>query len=563
MSIPFYGFVLLATLLALGCAAGPTASGNPRFVVSDRVLYNIDPRLFGQFMERPSWGETGPESALVPGTNALQLSVLKLIKEMRIPVLRFPGGTDVDFVDWRDMVSNVPGRGPERPVTTGHLGHQVTNNFGYDEFLGLCEQLGAEAILVVNFRDGLLGKLPLEEAAMNAAGLVAYCNAPVGAKLPEGMPDWPAIRAKNGHEKPYGVRNWQIGNETWFFVDRDMASMAAEERAKHYANCVAAYIKAMRAVDPDIRFIIDGLGSTKPAADIVRKEFGDAIICTAIHSYTPWSISEVKTHDNVQVPLDKLTAEEIWNAWVAVPNFDDFGLADLGMWEIDAARREDGKLAMTEWNWNGWWAPPKDGPAPVLASSWAKGVGVAGYLHALMRAADVVSIGCQSMLVGHRWGITAIHCDITGKTPAYYLPSGEMTAFYSNHHGDRMLEMESSGVPTYEQPYRMAGIRPYDKVAVVDALATRSDDAIFFHAINRSFDNAIDIEIDLSAFRDLSSRGTHHLIEGRLNDQPGEGESPRIAHTSARGITISGPVLKVTLPQRSVSCVEMLLKKVP
>ncbi len=167
------------------------------------------------------------------------------------------------------------------------------------------------------------------------------------------------------------------------------------------------------------------------------------------------------------------------------------------------------------------------------------------------------------MLVGHRWGITAIHCDITGKTPAYYLPSGEMTAFYSNHHGDRMLEMESSGVPTYEQPYRMAGIRPYDKVAVVDALATRSDDAIFFHAINRSFDNAIDIEIDLSAFRDLSSRGTHHLIEGRLNDQPGEGESPRIAHTSARGITISGPVLKVTLPQRSVSCVEMLLKKVP
>ncbi len=552
-----YSFMLVSALLAVLCAAGSEVAATPRFTVQGRTLHRIDARLFGQFMERPSWGETGPEGALVPGTSELQPSVLTLLKEMRIPILRFPGGTDVDFLDWRDMVSNVPGRDPERPVSKGHLGHEVTNRFGYDEFLRLCGQLKAEAILVVNFRDGLLGKKPLDEAANHAAELVAYCNAPVGAKLPEGMPDWPAVRARNGREKPYGVKYWQIGNETWFFVDRDMASMTPEERARHYADCVAAYVKAMRAVDPSIEFIIDGLGSTKAAADIVRKELGNAIAYTVLHSYTPWAIQEVVTDGDRKVPMDKLSAEDIWNAWVAVPNMDASGLATLGMWEIDAARREGGRIAMTEWNWNGWWAPPQGTPRPALDSSWAKGVGAAGYLHALMRAGDVVNIGCQSMLVGHGWGITAIHCDPTGKTPAYYMPTGEMTAFYSHHHGDRMLAMESTGVPTYEQPYRMSVIRPYKKVAVIDALATGTERTVFFHAINRSFSRAIDIDIDLSAFGHLAPTATHHLIEGRLNDRPREGEPLRIARTSSRMLMVKEPVLRVTLPARSVSVIEV------
>ena len=50
-------------------------------------------------------------------------------------MIRFPGGTDVDFMDWCDMIDNVPGQPPERPVSTGHRGHEVTNYFGYDEFL--------------------------------------------------------------------------------------------------------------------------------------------------------------------------------------------------------------------------------------------------------------------------------------------------------------------------------------------------------------------------------------------------------------------------------------------
>ncbi len=550
--------IMLASALAgVLCVGSAIADETVRFIVCNRTIHRIDPRLFGQFMERPSWGEIGPEAALVPGTNALQLSVLKLIKEMKIPILRFPGGTDVDFLDWRDMVSNVPGRRSERPISKGHLGHEVTNRFGYDEFLQLCEQLGAEAILVVNFRDGLLGRYPSKEAAKRAAELVAYCNAPVGAKLPTGMPDWPSIRAKNGHEKPYSVKYWQIGNETWFFLENDMGSMSLEERKRRYVDCLAAYVKAMLEVDPSIQFIIDGLGSTKTIADLAREELGGVISHFALHCYTPWAIREVKKKDGSVVPFDKLTAEDVWNAWVAVPGMDASGLSCFNMWEIDAARQEGTKLAMTEWNWNGWWHLVEGSLHPPLDSCWAKGIGAAGFLHALMRAGDVIEIGCQSMLVGARWGITAIRCDPAGKTPAYYMPTGQITAFYSRHHGDRMLEIRSLGLPTYEQPYQMSGICPYKKVALIDVLATRSDHTIFFHAINRSFNHAIDVEIDLSNFGANYSKSTHHLIEGRLDDNPRRGEPRQVARESSRVLTINGHILKVTLPARSVSCIEV------
>ena len=85
--------------------------------VRNELVHRIDPRLFGQFMERPSWGETGPEGAIIPGTNRLQPEVQHLLREMEISLMRFPGGTDVDFIDWRDMVSNAPGRGKDRPVS--------------------------------------------------------------------------------------------------------------------------------------------------------------------------------------------------------------------------------------------------------------------------------------------------------------------------------------------------------------------------------------------------------------------------------------------------------------
>jgi len=468
--IRFHAATLVTICFVLGlCQSEVIASAEQNedsavitFSIKKKVIHKINPRIFGQFMERPSWGEIGIEGGLIPGTGKIQPQVLKLLKEMEIPVIRFPGGTDVDFMDWRDMVDNIPNRTSQRPISTGHLKHKVSNNFGYDEFLQFCEEEDAEAILVVNFRDGLLKKKPLKEAAMHAASLVAYCNAPIGAKLPEGMYDWPALRAKNGRARPYKVKYFQIGNETWAFI-KNLKEMMPDTAPQFYAECLNSYIEAMRSVDSSIEIIADGHNADMSGIfREVHKQTADKVLYFATHFYTPWSITKV-VENNREIPIEKLSAEEIWRAWIAVTWFDDNGRSIINHPGINAARRYGYKVAVTEWNWNGRWR--HRGPRPALNSSFAKGLGAAGYLHAFMRAADVIELGCQSMLVGNSWGIHAIKADVEAKIPPYYMPTGQVTMFYSKHHGEKLLALKSSSVPTYKQPYRMGGIGPKEKVA--------------------------------------------------------------------------------------------------
>ena len=103
------------------------------------------------------------------------------------------------------------------------------------------------------------------------------------------------------------------------------------------------------------------------------------------------------------------------------------------------------------------------------------------------------------MLIGDRWGIHAIYCDRDGRTPPYMVPSGQVTMLYSWYHGNERLKVDLTGVPRYEQPYRMAGNGPADSVAFLDVLATRNDKTLYVHAINRHFDESLSVQIDVSS----------------------------------------------------------------
>jgi alpha-L-arabinofuranosidase len=524
-----------------------------QFRVTDRVLARVDDRLFGQFMERPSWGETGVEGAVVSDAGELQPKVIELLKEMKIPIVRFPGGTDVDYIDWRDMVDNVPGREVGRPVTTGHTGQRVTNRFGYDEFLRLSERLGWEDIIVVNLGDALLGRKSVREAALHAAGLVAYCNAPVGAPLPEGMPDWPSVRAANGHPKPYGAKYIQLGNETWAFRAK-MDELYPGRRAEVYVECVVEYERAIHAVDPAAVLMMDYDEAATPA---LRERLGDRISYVCWHFYAPWGIRSVKV-DGVEVPMESVTAEDIWYAWVAVPAIDETGQSVLRANAFAAAQKLGYKVAVTEWNWNGgWW----HSPVPMaLDSDLARGVGAAGFLHGLMRRSDVAEIGTQSMLVGIGWGIAAISADRNGVAPARMRPSGMVTMMYSQHHGERLMAMESPGLPCYRQRFEMGGIKPAEKVAMIDALATASDRAAFFHAISRSFDKPMRVAVDLTALGPMAESGRMYVLEGRLEQARDVPPGEALGWITEHDVPVKEGVASADLPPRSVVVIEVARK---
>ncbi|MGE5611549.1 MAG: alpha-L-arabinofuranosidase C-terminal domain-containing protein [Bacillota bacterium] len=122
--------------------------------------------------------------------------VVRLLKESKLPILRWPGGNFVSAYHWEDGVGPMEQR-PTRPNWA--WGGVEPNLFGTDEFIAFCRAVGCEPMICVNGGDGT----PEE-----AARWIEYCNGPVTSPMG-------AKRAANGHPEPYNVRHWEVGNELW------------------------------------------------------------------------------------------------------------------------------------------------------------------------------------------------------------------------------------------------------------------------------------------------------------------------------------------------------------
>ncbi len=562
------GLVITVPFAPSVCAAEATVV---KMAVSAEGERPLDRRIFGQFLERPSWsGEIGVEAAALPETGRLKPEVVEMLRAMQIPIVRFPGGTDIDYTDWTDMVSNAYGReNPGRPVTVGHQKGSVTNRFGFDEFFALQDELRAETILVVNLRDALYRVRSVEETANRAAGLVAYVNAPVGAKMPTGVPDWAAVRAKNGHPEPYGVKLFQIGNETYFFwppsaKDKEALGIrTVEEAAARYRDCVIAIADKMREVDPSIEFILDtGVthteADTRACLDLVAKdpEIRKRVRYLSIHTYSPMGLWSCTRGDQKASYMD-MNDEELWYSLVSRPGtFDAEGQAmAFGPWSAHV-RSLGYEVVSTEWNWSGY-NFEKSFPNRVVPHGLASALGAAGFFHGMMRDCDNVKIATQSMLVGNRWDITAVRVDPEGRVAPFYYPQGHVALVYGAHHGDRLLNTKLSGVPQIAQPWAMDNWTPEPScVALVDALATRGEGRLYVHAINRHYSEPMVLEAEVSAFI-KEGPAKAFVIVGEVTALPKSGNATRLLEGSEG---VKGGVLRVVLPPRSVNVFEVPLK---
>lgn len=182
----------------------------------------------------------GPPS-LMPSDNVrgMRRDTLALLKQLNGTVYRWPGGNFVSGYEWRDGIGDRDRRPPRKnPAWTG-VEH---NDFGTDEFIDFCKEIGTEPMIAANTGFG---------DAYSAAQWVEYCNA--SAQTIGGS--W---RAKNGHAEPYGVKKWCVGNEMWG------AWQLGYMQLPHYVlkhNWVAS---AMWKVDPSLVLVAVGDFETNP-----------------------------------------------------------------------------------------------------------------------------------------------------------------------------------------------------------------------------------------------------------------------------------------------------------
>ena len=534
-------------------------------LISNETVGPVDSRLFGQFLERATFGETGPESVADPATGRLPPAVVDMLRSMRIPVIRFPGGSDVDRTDWRDMIDNVPGRAGPRPVTTTQA-DAITNRFGYDEYFALRDTLGCETIVVLNLMDAVMKRKPLPEAVRDAVGLLAYCNAPRGASLPPGMPDWPAVRARNGHPAPFGSEYVQIGNE-WRFkfkaIEEATGLPVGDELARWFVTVLHAFIDAIRAIDPAVKIIIDGHLAKMTRPVLEDATIRDAVRYATFHVYAPGPITRARRAGE-PIELTGLTTEDWWYGLTSIPGMlgADGYVRSVSGEPADMARQLGYRIACTEWNWNGWGLEKVASEAATRFRRAflpdAKAVGVAGFLHGLMRQGRDVDLATQSMLVGHNWDIGAIRVDPAGQRAPEFRVQGLVTALYGTHHGGRLLRVTHDMQPTRAQPFVIGLWSPWPdsvpELALLDVVATAGDDRLCVHVIGRHMDQPTDLSLDLGAWNLKPTGAVRHTVRAdtagscRLELQP---------------VTVRDGSVRTQVPPRSVCVFEFPLAASP
>jgi alpha-N-arabinofuranosidase len=188
-------------LLIAAITSSAAENANKLVVNADLGKQTISRHLYGHFAEHLGrciyegiWvGENSP----IPNTRGIRNDIVEALRKIQIPNLRWPGGCFADTYHWMDGI----GPKDKRPtIVNVHWGGVTENNhFGTHEFLDLCEQLGTEALICGNVGSGSVQEM---------AQWVEYVN--FDGKSP--MAD---LRRANGREKPWNVKYWGIGNESW------------------------------------------------------------------------------------------------------------------------------------------------------------------------------------------------------------------------------------------------------------------------------------------------------------------------------------------------------------
>jgi len=309
---------------------------------------------------------------------------LKLLKELNAPVYRWPGGNFVSGYDWRDGLGDRDKRPPRKnPAWTG-VEH---NDFGLDEFITFCREVGAEPQIVVNSGFG---------DDHSAAEEVEYANGPTDTP----MGRW---RALNGHPEPYNVKWWGIGNE--MYGKWQLGHMKLE----HYTQKHNLFAKAMRKVDPSIK--LAAVGDTGKWSRGMLGSCADYMDLISEHFYRGEQESVI---------------EHVWQTVDAIRSKVEAHYSYRE--KIELLKGKNIRISLDEWNY---WHRPYVSEYGELGCRYTlkDALGIATGLHEMIRSSDMI------FMANYAQTVNVIGCIKTTKTEAAFATTGLTLKLYRNHFG--------------------------------------------------------------------------------------------------------------------------------
>jgi alpha-N-arabinofuranosidase len=510
-----------ALLVALASPVIAFADQDAQLVVrADQSGPVINKNIYGQFSEHLGhciyggmW--VGPDSA-VPNTRGYNTAVLEALRNLHVPILRWPGGCFADEYHWRDGI----GPREKRPsMFNSHWGGVVEDNhFGTHEFLDMCEMLGIEPYVCVNVGSGTVRE---------AMEWVEYMTSDADSPMAN-------LRRANGRDKPWKVHYIALGNESW--------GCGGSMRPEYYADNFRRYNTFIKnyAASPGDKIYRVACGPSVDDYDWTEnlmKIAGSQMDGLSLHYYTlprgTWqnkgSATEFGRDEYYGALGNTLRMEELIRGHSAI------------MDKYDPKKRVG--LAVDEW---GIWTDVEPGTNPgfLYQQNSLRDALIAGLnLHIFQAHADRVVMANIAQMVNVLQAMILTDHEKVVLTPTYHV-----FEMLSVHQGATLVPVE---LTTPNLP----GTK--EQIPTVSASASRDGAGrIHLSLVNTSPDGPVTVACTIAGPAPVS-------VSGRVLTAPSMTShntfaEPHVVEPKAfTGATLSGTALRVVLPAMSVVVLEL------
>jgi len=539
---------IAGSAIALSGAQGWSKSSGAHIeILAGEPVGVISPNIYGQFTEHIGGviydGVWVGENSKIPNQFGIRSALVEKLRQIHVPVIRWPGGCFADSYDWKDGI----GPASKRPRRTNfwevdpdaarlhEKGAQVieTNAFGTNEFVRFCKLAGAEPYLAANLRS-----LP----ALDFDHWVEYCNAPAGSTT---LAD---ARASDGFPEPFNVRYWGVGNESWGCGGNFTPEQYASE-FRRFTSWIPRYGVPLELI---------GSGPSDNDIDWTHRFFeqissghsydNPSFTGWSVHHYS-WNLGRGKTNDWVQAKGDALKFDA--TDWYEVLRESD-GMERIvhdqwsALGQYDLKRRI--KLVVDEYG--PWYREGTELDATHIFGqqiTMRDALATALTLDIFNRNAEKVGMAMCAQLVNNINALFFAHEDRFVATPNYHV-----FAMYNAHQGGQALRTEFSA-PDLEydrdgKPARFWGL---------NGSSSRKGNVVTLTGVNPDLSNAIETEVAIRGASVASASG----VVLRTEDMHAHNtfDEPDAVKPGFLIVAVKGSVLNVVIPPASVFKLEVTL----
>ena len=385
---------------------------------------HINREIYGHFSEHLGRciydGIFVGEDSKIPNTNGVRNDVIEAFKQVKMPVLRWPGGCFADEYHWRDGIGEKSTR--KKMVNTHWGGVTEDNSFGTHEFFNMCEEIGCEPYLAGNVGSGTVEEL---------ADWIEYITF-------DGISPMADLRRKNGREKPWKLKYLGVGNETW--------GCGGNMRPENYADLYRQYQTYCRNFSGNELYkIVSGPNADDYSAlDKIMSIVGDAHAkAVSLHYYTIpsgdfWNKGSAT----------KFTDEEYYKTIKNAQYIEDIIIKYNA---IIRKYNKDMKISVDEW---GCWFDVEEGTNPGFLfqqNTMRDAIVAAVSLNIFNEHSDVVCMANIAQAVNVLQCLLMTEGDKLVKTPTYHV-----FEMFKTHQESELLysfteKAETNGIPAVSQ----------------------------------------------------------------------------------------------------------------